>query len=163
MITDLDENNIENDQIVKPKIPLEEANFLLQKEAEYFITLLKLHFFKRFNISTHFIDFNPDVWNKDIDFLKGQNIVKHHKVVNDSTERDIKLIVDYYESTTKDEGQKQYILLVVVECRKLFWDTLKFISQSHFNFFDTNSSESVWQCYITTYCIIAKSLIWNLF
>ena len=58
--------------------------------------------------------------------MKGQSIVKHLKVVNDTAERDIKLIEDYYESTTKDEGQKQYVLLVVAECQKLFLDTLKF-------------------------------------
>ena len=50
-ITDFDEDNIEDDQIVKAKITLEEANFLLQK-VDYFITPLMLHFFKKFSIST---------------------------------------------------------------------------------------------------------------
>ena len=57
--------------------------------------------------------------------MKGQNIVKHLKVVNDKGERDIKLIEDYYERITKDERLKQYVLQVVAECRKLFPDALK--------------------------------------
>ena len=48
-----------------------------------------------------------------MDFLKKQNTVKYLKVVNDTAERDIKLIEDFYESITKDEGQKQYVLLVI--------------------------------------------------
>ena len=59
--------------------------------------------------------------------MKGQNIVKHLKVVNDKGERDIKLIEDYYERITKDERLKQYVLLVVAECLKLFPDAFKFI------------------------------------
>ena len=58
-----------------------------------------LHFIKRFNISTVFLHFNPDVWNEDMDFLKVQNIVKHLKIVNDTAERSIILMEDYKVSS----------------------------------------------------------------
>ena len=97
----------------------------MDKEVDYFITLLTFNFFKRFNISTQFLHSDADVWNEDLDFLKGQRIVKRFRVVNDTAERSVKLIQDYNASITKDEQQKQYILQVVAECRKLFPDTLK--------------------------------------
>ena len=57
--------------------------------------------------------------------MKGQAIVKRFHVVNDMAEGGVKLIQDYNESITKDEEQKQYVLQVVAECRKLFPNTLK--------------------------------------
>lgn len=116
----------ENDErIVKAKIALDEAHSILDKEVDYFITPLTFNFFKRFNISTHFLYFDPDDWNENLDFLKGSGIVKRFRVVNDTAERGVKLIQDYNATITKDEEQKQYVLQVVAECRKLFPNTLK--------------------------------------
>jgi hypothetical protein len=95
------------------------------KEVDYFITPLTFKFFKRFNISTHFLYSDPAAWNEDPDFVKGHGIVKSFRVVNDTAERGVKLIQDYNASITKDEEQKQYVLQVVAECRKLYPDIKK--------------------------------------
>lgn len=97
----------------------------MDKEVDYFITPLTFNFFKRFNISTHFLHSDPDDWSEDLDFLKGQGIVKRLKVVNDTAEWGVKLMQDYNASITKNEEQKQYVLQVVAECRKVFLDTYK--------------------------------------
>ena len=120
-----EEENIEDDRIVKGKIALKEANSFLDEEVDYFITQTTFNFFKRFNISTDFLHSDPHVWNQDPDFLKVQGIVKRFRVVNDTAERGVKLMQDYNATITKDEEQKQYVLQVVAECRKLFPDALK--------------------------------------
>ena len=76
-----------------------------------------LHFFRRFNISTDFLHF------------------EHLQVVSDTAERGIKLIEDYNKSTTKDEEQKQYVLLVIAECQKLLPYTLTFTLLKLLTFF----------------------------
>lgn len=124
-LIDRSEANIQDERIVKAKIDLKEAHSFLDKDVDYFITPQTFNFYKRFNISTHFLHYDPDVWNKDVDFLKGQEIVKRLRVVNDTAERGVKLIQEYNKSITNDEEQKQYVLQVVSECRKLFPDTLK--------------------------------------
>ena len=90
-LIELEEENIQDDRIVKAKIALKEAHSFLDKEVDYF-TPLTFNFFQRFNISTHFFHSDPDVWNADLDFLKGQGIVKRFRVVNDTAERGVKLI-----------------------------------------------------------------------
>lgn len=120
-----EEENIEDDRIVKGKIALKEAHSFLDEEVDYFITQTTFNFFKRFNISTDFLYSDPDVWNQDPDFFKVQGIVKRFRVVNDTAERGVKLMQDYNATITNDEEQKQYVLQVVAECRKLFPDALK--------------------------------------
>lgn len=47
------------------------------------------------------------------------------RVVNDKAERGVKLIQDFNDTLTKDEDQKQFLLQVVTECRRLYPDTSK--------------------------------------
>ena len=47
------------------------------------------------------------------------------KVVNDTAERGVKLIQDFNSYLTKDEEQRQFLLQVVSECRKIFPDYSK--------------------------------------
>lgn len=104
---------------------LYEAHSILDKEVDYFIRPLTFNFFKRFNISTHSLYSDPDDWNENLDFLKGSGIAKSFRVVNDTAKKRVKLMQDYNATITKDEEQKQYVLQVVAECRKLFSNTLK--------------------------------------
>ena len=122
---DHDDEKIYEERIVDAKISLKEDHSFQDKEVDYFITPQTFNFFKRFNISTHFLHSEIDGWKEDLNFLKGQAIVKHFRVVNNTAERGVKLIQDYNESITKCEEQKQYVLQVVAKCRKLFPNTLK--------------------------------------
>ena len=69
---DHDDGNIQEERIVNAKISLKEAHSFLDKEVDYFITPQTFNFFKRFNISTHFLHSEPDVWKEHLDFWKGQ-------------------------------------------------------------------------------------------
>ena len=120
-LVDPEEENIQDDRIVKPlgrkaKRALKRAHCFLDKEVDYFITRLANNFFRRFNIPTHFLHSDLDIWNGNLDFHKGPAIVKSFRVVNDTAEKC---------AVTKDEEQKQYLSQVVVECKKILPDTLK--------------------------------------
>ena len=67
---DHDDENIQEERIVNGKISFKETHSFLNKEVDYFITPQTLNFFKSFNISTHFLHSEPDVWKEELDFLK---------------------------------------------------------------------------------------------
>jgi len=48
--------------------------------------------------------------------------VRHVKVVNDVSERAVKLVQDFATSTTNDDQQKQYLLQVVELWRFWVWE-----------------------------------------
>ena len=119
------EEFIEDIRIIKAQIDVASDPFIFDKDVDFFISLQTLNFFKRFNISTDFLHSDPDVWFENEHFLKGQKIVRNLRVVNDTAERGVKLIQDFKNRITKNEEQKQYLLQVVAECRKLYPNTSK--------------------------------------
>lgn len=60
----------------------------------------------------------PKHWAKCNSYNKAAVFVKNCKVVNDLSERAIKLITDFASTLTKDEEQRQFILQVVEKHRK---------------------------------------------
>jgi len=107
---------------------MEEAEKLFKEDnvdLDYFVSEQSLAFFQRFTIPTDFLNHDPDTWLENQDYLKCQTIVRKLKVINDTAERGVKLIQDYNNSVTKDEEQKQYLLQVVTECRRLYPDESK--------------------------------------
>lgn len=56
-------------------------------------------------------------WHLDPNYQEAETYVRHVKVVNDLSERAVKLIQDFSTSVTNNEIQKQY-LLQVVECQR---------------------------------------------
>ena len=116
------------DRIVRVRVSTGEAEKLFKEDIiglDYFVSEQSLAFFKRFNILTDFLKLDPDAWLKNQEYLKCLAIVRKLKVVNDTAERGVKLIQDYNNSVTKDEEQKQYLLQVVAECRRLYPDESK--------------------------------------
>ncbi|KAG8181007.1 hypothetical protein JTE90_024755 [Oedothorax gibbosus] len=109
---------------IKANIPLEEIHLFLNTQLDHFITPSSLYFFKRFKLSTDFKS-NPSMWEQDPNFLKGKNIVRNLRVVNDAAERGVKLIQDYSDIIRKDEKQKQYLLQIISKCRKIYPDVTK--------------------------------------
>ena len=67
----------------------------------------------------------PSKWEKDDEFQKAADLVRHLKVLNDLVERAIKLITDFAHSITNDEIQKQYLLQVVESYRRKIRDFRK--------------------------------------
>lgn len=114
-----------DDRDVKAKLSLEQVDDLLDKELDFFVSHQTLNFFKRFEIDTEFLNTDPDVWCENSHYLKAKKIVNSFKVVNDTAERGVKLIQDFNSCLTKDEEQRQFLLQVVSECRKIFPDSSK--------------------------------------
>ncbi|KAG8190160.1 hypothetical protein JTE90_008694 [Oedothorax gibbosus] len=110
---------------IKANIPLEEIHLFFNTQLDHFITPSSLYFFKRFKLSTDFLKSDPSMWEQDLSFLKGKNIVRNLRVVNDTAERGVKLIQYYSDTIRKDEKQKQYLLQIISECRKIYPDVTK--------------------------------------
>ena len=66
-----------------------------------------------------FLSKPPSLWEVDPIFLTMKAKMKLLKVVNDCAERGVALIQSYNSVLTKDESQKQYLLLFVSSHRKL--------------------------------------------
>ena len=49
-------------------------------------------------------------------YVQGKLVIGILKVVNDSAEGGIKLIEDFKETVTKDEHQKQFLLIINRDC-----------------------------------------------
>lgn len=90
------------------------------KTLDHFISKRTMNFFKRFNISTDFMQYEPTLWTQQEDYVRGSEIVGKIIVVNDVSERKVKLMEEFNALITKDEEQKQFLLLTVDQYRKNF-------------------------------------------
>ena len=72
-----------------------------------------------------FLSKSPALWPSDQIYQQMKRNVKQLKVVNDCAERGVALIQSYNAALTKDETQKQYLLQLVSQHRKLFHDPTK--------------------------------------
>ena len=88
-----------------------------------FVTKNTKLFFSILGLPISFLEISPKIWAENVDFKDAEQIVWSLKVVNDTAERGVKLITDYNNILTKNEDQKQFLLQVVREHRKLFPDS----------------------------------------
>ncbi|KAL4141736.1 hypothetical protein QTP88_004317 [Uroleucon formosanum] len=72
-----------------------------------------------------FIYQHPSMWDENVDFQKGLEIVNTFRVINDTAERGVKLMEEYNKVLTKNEEQKQYVLQVVEDYRRKYPNSLK--------------------------------------
>lgn len=98
----------------------------LNKNIEYFISQKSRHFFKRFGIPTDFLTKDPKEWVNEPSFNVGLNIVRNMNVVNDSAERAVKLMEDFNLVLSKNEEEKQLIVQIVADYRKLYPNVNKY-------------------------------------
>lgn len=91
---------------------------LQSKSIEDFVTKNTLHFFERFSIATDFFQKEPSQWQNEPSYIQGVNIVSKMRVVNDTAERNVKLMEEYNNSLSKNEEEKQFILQIVTDYRK---------------------------------------------
>jgi len=68
--------------------------------------------FKRFGLSTNFLKVDPSEWNTQNDYIQSQLTIRSLKVVNDTAEREVKLMEGFNDKITKNEDQKQFLLKV---------------------------------------------------
>jgi len=102
--------------IISPK----NSNELLEKEIYHFICVNTKKLFKRFTINTTFLNEDPLYWDNNEDYNKALLVLKNISVINDVSEKGVKLIEDYNNKITKDEPQKQYLLQVVSDyCKNI--------------------------------------------
>ena len=72
--------------------------------------------------SYEWLQTKPTEWNNNEDYKRMETFIENLKVVNDPAERAIKLISDFKDSITDDEKQKQFLIQVVEENRRLLPD-----------------------------------------
>lgn len=84
-----------------------------------------LRFFRILGISSAFLQKEPRLWEEDEDYKASREIVRSMRVVNDIAERGVALIEEFNKLITRDEEQKQFLLLVVKKFRQKYPDTKK--------------------------------------
>lgn len=118
-------NMQQNEGMEQPSPRLDGKSYLADKQLSDFITTNTKAFFTILGVPQSFLLKPPETWNDNEDFKIAERIVRSLKVVNDTAERGVKLIQDFNQILTKDEDQKQYLLQVVQEHRKLYPDSKK--------------------------------------
>ena len=96
-----------------------------QASLTQFVTKNTINFFRCLDITTDFLQADPDTWDSRDDYKAASSITHSLKVVNDSAERGVALIEEYNSLLTNDEEQKQYLLQVVQDHRSRFPDARK--------------------------------------
>jgi hypothetical protein len=99
-----------------------------------FISENSLKLFSRFGIDTSFLQYDPKTWDTNISFVNGKELINSLKVVNDTSERAVKLMTDFNEALIIDEEQKQYVLQCVQEHRKMYPDCKKETLKKYINY-----------------------------
>lgn len=107
------------------KFPKIKIGDIISKEIDYFINNETVEFFLRFRLDKSFLDADPATWPNLDSFVKSKRIVGNLRVVNDVSERAVKLVTDYNTSLTQDEEQKQFLLQVVSNYKRSNTDCKK--------------------------------------
>lgn len=84
-----------------------------------------MEFFNRFNLKKEFLELDPSCWSNDENYCKNKNVLKSLRVVNDVSERAVRLVTDYCTCLTKDEEQKQFLFRTVAEYKRSNPDSKK--------------------------------------
>lgn len=102
------------------KKPVVKVDDIQTKNLASFVTQRSSHFFHITGISKNFLNTNPSTWNDNPDYVSGLNIVKCLEVVNDRAERGVAIMTEYNKLHTKNETQKEDLLKLVYDNRKLY-------------------------------------------
>lgn len=98
----------------------QDVGLLKDKTIQYFVSKHTETFFTRFGISTQFMDTDPSMWHQCPSYNDGLQIAKKIAVINDVSERKVKLMEEFNNVLTHDEEQRQFVLLTVDRYRKMF-------------------------------------------
>ena len=122
MVKSLQNREGENEPLKRIKIA---ARLVPDSRLEDFVTQNTRGLFEKLGISSEFIHHHPETWTSHQDFIKGVEIVKNIKVINDNAERGVALVQEFNQLITHDEEQFQFLLQVVSEHRCQFQDSRK--------------------------------------
>lgn len=92
--------------------PEEITDFIKRDLPTDLFTPHSLNIFSWFNISSDFLQVDPLEWENNDNYKKARSVLISLKVVNDTAERDIKLMEEFNQKITKNEDQKQFLLKV---------------------------------------------------
>ena len=92
--------------------PGEVPQFINREIPIELFTTNSLKFFSRFKISKEFLKIDPVEWKNNLEYNNARDIISSIKVVNDTAERNVKLMEDFNQKITKNEEQKQFLLQV---------------------------------------------------
>lgn len=123
MVRSLHEQNANKKNFKRAQ--LQDVHKCLELNLYDFVSKRSMVFFLCLGISTEFLKEEPERWENLDDYKQGLDTVRQFKVVNDNAERGVALIQAYNASLTKNEDQKQYLLQVVEQHRKLFPNSKK--------------------------------------
>uniref|UniRef100_H3AY42 Uncharacterized protein n=1 Tax=Latimeria chalumnae TaxID=7897 RepID=H3AY42_LATCH len=101
------------------RIKLQLSDLGVTRKPSAFITQQTKGFFNALGLPKGFLHKDPEVWLQDSDYEAAQKIVKGLKVVNDTAEKDVALIQEFNDHLTHNEEQKQFLLHIVSQHRKL--------------------------------------------
>lgn len=107
--------NYEEDLEVPKRIILkpEEIPEFIKRDIPFeLFTTNSLKVFSRFKISSEFLNIDPAEWKNNLEYNNAREIISSIKVVNDTAERNVKLMEDFNQKITKNEEQKQFLLQV---------------------------------------------------
>ena len=85
---------------------------------DFFVDMNSKVFFRALKLSAEYQAHDPKTWCKNDDYLRYKAIIKSLRVVNDTAERGVKLITEFCNDLTRDEKQRQGMLIVIAEHRK---------------------------------------------
>lgn len=92
----------------------------MKKNLSDFVTADTIKLFERFGLSKAFLSVDAETWSSNESYQKARDIVLNLHVVNDAAERGVKLIETYNKVLCRNESEKQFLLQVVSENRKIF-------------------------------------------
>lgn len=108
----------DNEPVHTKRYETKDVADVITKDLDFFVNAESLNLFKRFNLSTDFLNNHPSTWDTDEHYVAALNCITNLKVVNDCAERMVKLMKDFNGELTKDEEQLQYILQIVQKHRQ---------------------------------------------
>ena len=91
-------------------------------------TQQSIKFFTTVNLRIDFLQVDPHQWCYNSEYKTALKYVQASKVVNDTAERGVALIQEFNADLTRKDDQKQFLLQVVAEHRRLFPDSKKSIA-----------------------------------
>lgn len=107
------------EEIPKKCDPLKiDLNTLDNLQLHLFTNSQSKNFFTKFNIDTGFLEYDCSEWETHQSYINSREKLKHLLVVNDISERAVKLTEEFINSRSKDENQKQYLIQFLDEYRK---------------------------------------------
>ncbi|KAF0767746.1 Uncharacterized protein FWK35_00009585, partial [Aphis craccivora] len=124
MIIKLNFKTHSNEKIKQLSLNESEIPEFVKKEIEFFVS------------NTEFLLNDPSDWSENLSFQNAFKTVSKLKTVNDTAERGIKLIEDYNSILTTNEEQKQYVLQIVSDYRKIFPNCKKQTLKRKFDIFE---------------------------